>query len=112
MPHLEARRTIRATPAALFAAWTQPSHLKSWWGPAGVECIDAEVDLRPGGAFRIANRFADGRVALISGEFETIEPPRKLVYSWKLDSQSTAPERVTVRFEPNGDFTEVIVLHE
>lgn len=109
---LVARRTIRATAERLFDAWTQPSELKTWWGPPGVECTAAEVDLRLGGEYRIANRFPDGRVMWISGEFEVIEAPHRLVYTWRLDSPESDPERVTVRFEPQGDFTEVIVVHE
>lgn len=112
MVSLVARRTIRATPEHLFDAWTQPSHLKHWWGPPGVDCIDAQVDLRIGGAYRIANRFPDGRVVWITGQFEVIEPPSRLVYTWRLETQESAPERVTVRFEERGELTEVIVLHE
>ena len=109
---LVARRTIRANPERLFDAWTQPSQLKAWWGPSNVECIDAQVDLRLGGVYRIANRFSDGRVVWICGEFEVIEPPHRLVYTWRLDLQEADLERVTVRFEPRGEFTEVIVVHE
>jgi uncharacterized protein YndB with AHSA1/START domain len=109
---LAVRRIIRATPERLFDAWTDRSELLAWWGPPGVECIDAQIDLRLGGEYRIANRFSDGRVVWISGEFEIIERPRQLVYTWRLDSEKSEPERVTVRFVPQGEQTEVIVLHE
>jgi uncharacterized protein YndB with AHSA1/START domain len=112
MVSLVVRRTIRATPEQLFDAWTQPSHLKHWWGPPGVDCTDAEVDLRLGGAYRIANRFADGSVVWITGQFEVIEAPARLVYTWRLETQAFASERVTVRFEGRGELTDVIVLHE
>jgi uncharacterized protein YndB with AHSA1/START domain len=108
---LEVRKTIRATPEQLFEAWTRPSILRQWWGPKGMTCIDAQIDLRIGGAYRIANRFEDGRVVWIAGEFERIEPPSLLVYTWRVDSQTT-PERVTVRFQLRGGATDVIVLHE
>ncbi|HEX2790562.1 MAG TPA: SRPBCC domain-containing protein [Steroidobacteraceae bacterium] len=106
------RRTIRATPARLFEAWTQPAQLRQWWGPESVVCIDAEVDLRVGGRYRIANRFADGKILWIAGEFEAIEAPHKLVYTWALEPVSGATERVTVQFRPLGESTEVIVTHE
>lgn len=112
MVSLVVRRTIRATAQRLFDGWTQPAHLKNWWGPPGVDCIDAQVDLRVGGRYRLANRFPDGTVVWISGEFETIDPPRCLVYTWGLEPHVSASERVTVRFKPRGDLTEVIVLHE
>jgi uncharacterized protein YndB with AHSA1/START domain len=112
MVSLVVRRTIRATPQHLFDAWTQPYQLKQWWGPLGADCIDAQVDLRVGGRYRIGNRFPDGTVVWISGDFEMIDPPHRLVYTWGLEPHASAPERVTVRFEPRGDLTEVIVLHE
>jgi uncharacterized protein YndB with AHSA1/START domain len=115
--HLVTRRTIRATPAFLFDAWTTPEQLRAWWGPSGVRCTHAEVDSRVGGRYRIANTFPDGKVVWIAGEFEVVEPPRKLVYSWRIERDATpspdaAAERVTVRFDPCPEGTEVVVIHE
>src|SRR5581483_4849399 len=109
---LVVRRTIHATPEQLFEAWTQPGHLKKWWGPRPVTCLDAEIDLRVGGVYRIANQFPDGSILWIVGEFEVVDPPHRLVYTWRVDPQSQASERVTVAFEPKNDATEVIVVHE
>jgi len=108
---LMVRKTIRATPERLFEAWTEPGHLRRWWRPKDVECIDAEVDLRVGGQYRIANRFPDGRVLWIAGEFERIERPSLLVYTWRVEPDA-APERVTVRFERRNDATDVVIVHE
>lgn len=111
---LVVRRTIRASPERLFDAWTEARHLEQWWGPADVTCVGATVDLRVGGAYRIGNRFPDGRVVWIGGEFETIERPHRLVYTWQLESPDAGavPERVTVQFDPIGDDTQVVVVHE
>jgi uncharacterized protein YndB with AHSA1/START domain len=109
---LVVRRTIAAAPERLFDAWTRPEQLRQWWGPAGVTCTAAEIDLRPGGSYRIANQFPGGRVLWISGEFFCIERPRELGYTWRLGSQHEPYERVTVRFERRGPHTEVIVTHE
>jgi uncharacterized protein YndB with AHSA1/START domain len=108
---LTVRRRIAAPAERLFAYWTEPAHLARWWGPAGVTCESATVDLRVGGAYRIGNRFADGTLLWISGMFEVIEPPRQLVYSWRLGSAEVV-ERVTVTFTPTGDSTDVVVVHE
>lgn len=109
---LVVRRIIRATPEQLFEAWTEPSHLLRWWGPQGVTCEGAEVDLRVGGRYRIANALPDGRVLVLNGEFEVVERPSKLVYTWRVDGVSGTPERVTVRFERRDGATEVVVTHE
>jgi uncharacterized protein YndB with AHSA1/START domain len=109
---LVVRRSIRASPERIFDAWTQPQHLKQWWGPKSVECVAAEVDLRVGGCYRIANRFPDGKILWISGEFSAIERPHRLVYTWRVGAAEAAAERVSVTFEARGEETEVIVTHE
>jgi len=67
---LVTRRTIRASVARLFEAWTQPDKLCAWWGPSPVTCSGAEVDLRVGGRYRIANALPDGKTLIIEGEFD------------------------------------------
>src|SRR5262249_32889668 len=102
---LVVRKTIRATAQYLFDVWTQPEHIKRWWGPANVTCVEATVDLRIGGGYRLGNRLPDGTVLWIVGQFEVIDPPHKLVYTWRLESETQGYERVTVLFEPRGDAT-------
>jgi len=107
---LIARRTIRASAMTLFDAWTRPEELRAWWGPRPVTCSGAEVDLRVGGGYRISNLLPDGRTLVIEGEFRVVERPSRLVYTWCAGEDRES--LVTVRFEPRGDATEVIVVHE
>jgi len=99
------RRVIQADVQRVFDAWTRPELLVKWWGPRPVTCREAKVDLQVGGAYRIGNLLPDGSVLFIFGEFEVVEPPRRLIYTWRIDQRSR-PEaeesRVTVRFEPKG----------
>jgi uncharacterized protein YndB with AHSA1/START domain len=109
------RRTMKADARRVFDAWTKPEQLMKWWGPRPVTCTHAQIDLRVGGSYRIANLLPDGSTLFISGEFELVEPPVRLAYTWRVERPNAAvPEvsRVTVRFEPQGAATEVIVLHE
>ncbi len=112
---LVVRKTIDGDAEAVFRAWAEPEHIVKWWGPAHVTCSDCTVDLRVGGSYRIANRFADGSILWIRGEFERIDPPNLLVYSWCTEPATTQPgglsERVSVRFVDNSGKTEVIVEH-
>jgi uncharacterized protein YndB with AHSA1/START domain len=109
---LVTRRLVRAEAARLFAEWTEAERLVRWWGPRGVRCTGAEIDLRVGGRYRIGNRFADGREVAITGVYERIEAPHRLVFSWRLEPGPDFEERVTVRFEPRGAATEIVVVHE
>jgi uncharacterized protein YndB with AHSA1/START domain len=109
---LVVRRTIPATAEFLFRAWTQPLRLKEWWGPSGVKCVEAHIDLRVGGQYRIANQFPDGKMIWITGEYEQIEAPHKLVYTWRVEEVSGPSERVTVEFNQGDLETEVVLTHE
>lgn len=112
MVTLVVRKTIYATAERLFEAWTDPAQLQKWWGPEGVACIGPEVDLRVGGRYRIGNQLPDGKILWIVGEFEVVDPPHRLTYTWRLEGTPGESERVTVRFEPRGSATAVVVTHE
>jgi uncharacterized protein YndB with AHSA1/START domain len=109
---LVARRVVRAEPARVFEAWTQPGQLRAWWGPRPVTCSDAEVDLRVRGAYRIVNLLPNGNTVAISGEFRVVESPHKLVYTWRIDDAPGETSLVTVRFEARGRDTEIVVVHQ
>jgi uncharacterized protein YndB with AHSA1/START domain len=109
---LEIRKLVPASPERVFAAWTNPLELRKWWGPKGVRCICAEIDLRVGGHYRIGNELPDNTVVWIEGVFEEIEEPSLLVYTWRVDVRSATTERVTVRLLSHDQGTEVIVRHD
>lgn len=111
---LVVRRTVAAPPEVVFRAWTDPEALKRWWGPDGITCSDAEVDLRVGGRYRIANEDATGAVLWITGVFDVVEAPHRLVFSWAHEPVDDATDytRVTVQFDPSAGGTEVSVTHE
>jgi uncharacterized protein YndB with AHSA1/START domain len=106
------RKTIRATPERLFDAWTRPEELKQWWGPQSVTCIDAKVQPEVGGSYQIANQFPNGDVVWITGEYEIVDRPHRLVYTWRIGTSPGPPERVTVTFDRRGADTEVTITHE
>lgn len=106
------RRFIPASPARIFRAWTNPDEMKKWWGPAGVHCAEVEIDLTVNGRYRIANELPDRSVLWISGTFELIEPPHRLIYSWTIENKSPETERVEVNFEQRDLGTEVTITHQ
>lgn len=109
---LEVRKQINASPEKVFETWTQPEHIRKWWGPEDVICLGAQVDLQIGGKYQISNRLPNGKELLIYGEFLIVEPPSKLVFTWRTDPGPNDVEMVTVRFSPRNGGTEVIVVHE
>lgn len=109
---LSLNRIIRAPREKVFAAWTDPELLVQWWGPGPVTCPQAQVDLRTGGAYRIANLEKDGSITWIAGKFERVEAPRMLVYTWTIGDNPGPPTLVTVEFKAHPQGTELVVTHE
>ena len=108
------RRTIPARRGEVFRAWTDPAELKRWWARPGFTVVDAQVDLRIGGGFRIDTRPAVGNVFSVFGSYREVRPPERLVYTWawqgtRMDGIETL---VTVDFREAGQDTEVLLTHE
>jgi uncharacterized protein YndB with AHSA1/START domain len=85
----------------LFDAWTKPEHMRHWWGCAGSTLPSCEVDLRPGGAWRVVLRMADGSEHPFSGVYREIVPGSRLVYTECYENpQIGSPEWITtITFE-------------
>ena len=65
-------RTFDAPRALVFRAFTEPRHLARWWGPRGMANPVCEMDVRPGGAYRIVMRSADGTDYPITGVYREV----------------------------------------
>jgi len=108
------RRTIPARRGEVFRAWTDPAELKRWWARPGFTVVDAQVDLRIGGGFRIDTRPDVGNVFSVFGSYREVRPPERLVYTWawqgtRMDGIETL---VTVDFREAGQDTEILLTHE
>lgn len=53
-------RTLNAPRDLVWKAWTTPEHLKRWFAPKPYEISELELDLRPGGIFRLRMVGPDG----------------------------------------------------
>jgi uncharacterized protein YndB with AHSA1/START domain len=110
-PSLTIKRRLKAPPAKVYAAWTDPQVIARWFGPTGVESVTAETDLRVGGRYHITMK-VPGDQHDVFGVYREIVPNQKLVFSW---AWRTTPEReslVTVTFKPDGEGTIMTLLHE
>ena len=82
-------RVLDAPRALVFRAWTDPAQLARWWGPSGFTTPVSEVDLRPGGAWRIVMRSPDGVDYPLRGVYREIVEPERLVYTVNLQEHPT-----------------------
>jgi uncharacterized protein YndB with AHSA1/START domain len=73
-------RVFDAPRKLVFKAWTDPAHVAQWWGPNGFTNPVCEMDVRVGGAIRIHMRAPNGVVYPMTGVFEEISEPDRLVF--------------------------------
>jgi uncharacterized protein YndB with AHSA1/START domain len=111
-PSLTLVKRLRAPPARVWDAWTQPALLMRWFGPHHTRVEAAEVDLREGGGFRVVLREDNGARHEAVGAYTTIEPERRLVFRWNWASAPERVSRVTVGFRAIAEGTEVTLTHD
>jgi uncharacterized protein YndB with AHSA1/START domain len=111
-PSLTLKRRLKAPPAKVFAAWTDPEKVKRWMGPGNVEAVSAESDVRVGGRYRWVMRAPSGEEYDVSGVYHEIVANEKLVFTWAWKSAPESETLVTVLLEPDGDGTLLTLTHE
>lgn len=73
-------RIMNASRELVFKAWTDPEHLKNWWGPEGFTNTFHEYDLRPGGKWIFIMHGPDGRDYPNESVFVKIDAPRFIAW--------------------------------
>jgi len=53
-------RIFDAPRHVVFRAWTEPDRVARWWGPQGFVTTYCDMDIRPGGTFRVCMRSPEG----------------------------------------------------
>jgi uncharacterized protein YndB with AHSA1/START domain len=110
---LQISRTFAASRERTFRAWTEREALLEWHAPADVKVGLCEVDLRPGGRWRVHMQAPDGAEYRVSGVYRVIDPPERLVFTWRWDTDPENEETlVTVEFRDRAGETEVVLTHE
>ncbi len=115
---LKLSRLFDAPRERVFDAWTNPDVLREWWAAQpGWKGSGAEVELRPGGRYRLSMRDPSSNVEhTVAGEYREINRPERLAFTWSWegnDPQMSGSEEtlVTVEFREDGDGTEVVLTH-
>lgn len=101
-------REIDVPPHLVWAAWTTPEHVKQWFTPKPFETAECEIDLRPGGIFRVVMRSPEGE-ELDQGAgciLEVVEH-RRLAWTAALGPgwrpvESDMPFSAIITMEPSG----------
>lgn len=88
-------RLLAASRERVWAAFSDPAALASWWGPEGFTNTFLEFDFQPGGVWRFTMHGVDGTAYAMDHRFAEI----------------VAPVRIVVRhLQPGHDFTLTVTL--
>ena len=110
-------RHVAATPAQLWAAWTDPEELKLWFAPKPVVMEEAVIEPRPGGLFRTVMRLPDGTRHASDGCILEAVPQHRLVFTdalgpgYRPNVESFMTAIVTMDADGAGSRYEAHVLH-
>jgi len=96
-------RVVDAPREPVFEGWTDPKHVAQWWGPDGFTNTIQEMDVRPGGVWRLVMHGPDGIDYKNKSIFDEIVKPERLVYS----HLSGPVFRMTVTFDEQDGKTTV-----
>lgn len=108
---LVVRRLIRAPREDVFAAWTDPDSIAQWMCPGEIQAAEAKLDVRVGGKFTIVMKDRQKEYEH-TGEYQKVEPPSKLVFTWISKGTDNAPTLVTVEFQDLDPYCQLILTHE
>jgi uncharacterized protein YndB with AHSA1/START domain len=112
LPSVTIVRKIKASPAKVYAAITQPQQMMKWWGPDAGPTLRADVDVRPGGRFSVVFRTLDGQEHNPTGIYQEVIPEKKLAFTWDLPGIQEPKSLVTFLLKPIDSGTELTLTHE
>jgi uncharacterized protein YndB with AHSA1/START domain len=98
-------RIVNAPIELVYRAWTDPNHLKNWWGPNGFTNTFNESDLRVGGKWSFIMHGPEGGNYNNECEFTRIEKPTLI--AWKRYSKPLF-QVVAAFYEISAESTKIV----
>ena len=98
---LSISRLLNAPIALVWEVWTDPEHIKNWWGPNGFTNTITQMKVEPGGEWNLVMHGPDGTDYKNKSVFKEIIKHKKIVYEHISGPKFLA----TIEFESRGDKT-------
>lgn len=102
-------RVFDAPRERVFAAWTRPEFLQRWSGCKESTKVEIEMDFRVGGTFTQKMHITGAGEHSITGKYDEIVEPEKIVYHVNLGPATT---RVVVEFIEQGNQTKLVLTQK
>jgi uncharacterized protein YndB with AHSA1/START domain len=94
-------RTFNAPIELVWEAWTNPEHIRKWWGPHGFTNTIQRMELHPGGVWELIMHGPDGTDYRNKSIFKEVVKPSRIVFE-----HVTGPKFTTsVNFTAEGKKT-------
>jgi uncharacterized protein YndB with AHSA1/START domain len=106
------KRTFAASAEDVFDSWLTQERWQAWIGPEGMDCKVKLLESRVGGRYRIDMYAPDGSLIPVSGQFEVVDRPRALRFTWGRDGDPTKQSRVSLAFTEANGVTELTLRQE
>jgi uncharacterized protein YndB with AHSA1/START domain len=104
-------RLLNAPRELVFKVWTSPKHVAKWWGPDGFTNTVQEMDVRPGGIWRVIMHGPNGIDYPNKIIYTDVVEPERLVYVHGSDIGNDPDQfQTTVTFEAKGNKT-LLTMH-
>jgi uncharacterized protein YndB with AHSA1/START domain len=106
-------RIFDAPRSLVYRAWTDPKHMARWFAPKEFTTPVCELDVRPGGAWKIVMRGPDGSEFPGGGVYREVVPHERLVFTndaWDQSGKVLLEGFTTVTFEDDDGSTK-LTLH-
>lgn len=89
-------RMLKTSPEKVYRAFTEPSALASWLPPYGFLCTVHQIDVKPGGAYKMSfQNFSTGNSHSFGGKYLEIKPNEFLKYTDQFDDPNLPGEMIT-----------------
>ncbi|HEY4875059.1 MAG TPA: SRPBCC family protein [Puia sp.] len=94
-------RLFNAPRQLMWEVWTNPEHIKNWWGPNGFTNTIFTMDVKNGGIWDFIMHGPDGTDYKNENVFAEIMKPEKIVY----DHVNYPKHHTTITFKEQGNKT-------
>ena len=98
---LRLSRLFNAPVELVWEVWTNPDHIKNWWGPEGFTNTIQKMEVKAGGEWQLVMHGPDGTDYRNKSIFKEIVPLKKIVYEHVSSPRFVA----TIDFEKQGKQT-------
>ena len=95
----------------VFEAWASSEAIRRWFAPGDMRVPEADIDLRPGGRYRVVMEDTHGTEHIVGGEYREVVANERLAFTWQWEG-SEVVTFVEVDFVAlDAGNTEINLLH-